>query len=89
PDSVPTSLPSQTCTLPPRSPPPPIQIQGGIGNGHTPWRISPRIILETDANTIAGKVATNAVDGSVPFSEQTISQALATAREHLARSLLK
>ncbi|KAL5658467.1 hypothetical protein ACJX0J_031630, partial [Zea mays] len=28
------------------------------------------IILETDANTIAGKVATNAVDGSVPFSEQ-------------------
>ncbi|RLN24055.1 hypothetical protein C2845_PM07G13930 [Panicum miliaceum] len=47
------------------------------------------IILETDANTIAGKVATNAVDGSVPFSEQTISQALATAREHLARSLLK
>lgn len=74
-----------------------------------------RIILETDANTIAGKVATNAVDGSVPFSEQvitlsilshsfrgciwllipvtcsaqTISQALATAREHLARSLLK
>jgi hypothetical protein len=47
------------------------------------------IILETDANTIAGKVATNAVDGSAPFSEQTISQALATAREHLARSLLK
>ncbi|KAF8670939.1 hypothetical protein HU200_050208 [Digitaria exilis] len=47
------------------------------------------IILETDANAIAGKVATNAADGSVPFSEQTISQALATAREHLARSLLK
>ncbi|OAY71839.1 Coatomer subunit zeta-2 [Ananas comosus] len=61
------------------------------------------IILETDANVIAGKVATNAVDGAVPFSEQnggwnlkqsskllqTISQALATAREHLARSLLK
>ncbi|XP_008804258.1 coatomer subunit zeta-2 isoform X1 [Phoenix dactylifera] len=47
------------------------------------------IILETDANTIAGKVAANAVDGAVPFSEQTITQALATAREHLARSLLK
>lgn len=29
-----------------------------------------RIILETDADTIAGKVATNGVDGSVPFSEQ-------------------
>lgn len=28
------------------------------------------IILETDANNIAGKVATNAVDGAVPFSEQ-------------------
>ncbi|CAO2208526.1 unnamed protein product [Urochloa humidicola] len=39
------------------------------------------IILETDA--------TNAVDGSVPFSEQTITQALATAREHFTRSLLK
>ncbi|CAN6210245.1 unnamed protein product, partial [Urochloa humidicola] len=47
------------------------------------------IVLETDANAIAGKVATNAVDGSVPFAEQTISQALATAREHFARSLLK
>ncbi|KAG8100022.1 hypothetical protein GUJ93_ZPchr0013g37337 [Zizania palustris] len=47
------------------------------------------IILETDANIIAGKVASNAVDGSAPFSEQTISQALATAREHFARSLLK
>ncbi|CAA6662817.1 unnamed protein product [Spirodela intermedia] len=41
------------------------------------------IILETDANAIAGKVATNSVDGT------TVSQALATAREHLARSLLK
>ncbi|PKA52096.1 Coatomer subunit zeta-2 [Apostasia shenzhenica] len=47
------------------------------------------IILETDANTIAGKVATNAVDGAVPLAEQTISQALATAREHFARSLFK
>uniref|UniRef100_A0A1D1Z8U3 Coatomer subunit zeta n=1 Tax=Anthurium amnicola TaxID=1678845 RepID=A0A1D1Z8U3_9ARAE len=47
------------------------------------------IILETDANAIAGKVATNSVDGTGPFSELTVSQALATAREHLARSLLK
>ncbi|CAL5090620.1 unnamed protein product [Urochloa decumbens] len=47
------------------------------------------IVQETDANAIAGKVATNAIDGSVPFAEQTISQALATAREHFARSLLK
>ncbi|CAA3029448.1 coatomer subunit zeta-1-like [Olea europaea var. sylvestris] len=47
------------------------------------------IILETDANSIATKVASNSVDAGAPLSEQTISQALATAREHLARSLLK
>ncbi|XP_055805565.1 coatomer subunit zeta-2-like [Solanum dulcamara] len=47
------------------------------------------IVLETDANVIAGKVASNSVDSGAPLSEQTISQALATAREHLARSLLK
>jgi len=47
------------------------------------------IILETDANVIAGRVAMRGADVDVPFSEQTISQALATAREHLARSLLK
>ncbi|CAA2996490.1 coatomer subunit zeta-2-like [Olea europaea subsp. europaea] len=47
------------------------------------------IILETDANSIATKVASNIVDAGAPLSEQTISQALATAREHLARSLLK
>ncbi|CAI9087913.1 OLC1v1022113C1 [Oldenlandia corymbosa var. corymbosa] len=47
------------------------------------------IILETDANVIAGKVASNSVDSGAPLSEQTISQALATAREHLTRSLLK
>lgn len=47
------------------------------------------IILETDANSIAGKVASNAIDSGAPLSEQTISQALATAREHFTRSLLK
>ncbi|GKB02656.1 coatomer subunit zeta-1-like protein, partial [Tanacetum coccineum] len=47
------------------------------------------IILETDANVIAGKVASHSVDSGAPLSEQTISQALATAREHLTRSLLK
>ncbi|CAH1448749.1 unnamed protein product [Lactuca virosa] len=46
------------------------------------------IILETDANVIAGKVASHSVDSGAPLSEQTISQALATAREHLTRSLL-
>ncbi|GAB4843201.1 Coatomer subunit zeta-1 [Ancistrocladus abbreviatus] len=46
------------------------------------------MILETDANVIAGKVATNSIDSTAPLSEQTISQALAIAREHLTRSLL-
>ncbi|XP_047951466.1 coatomer subunit zeta-1-like [Salvia hispanica] len=47
------------------------------------------IILETDGSIIAGKVATHSIDDGAPLSEQTISQALATAREHLTRSLLK
>ncbi|KAL7142534.1 hypothetical protein ABFS83_08G129900 [Erythranthe nasuta] len=47
------------------------------------------IILETDATTIAGKVASHSIDSGAPLSEQTLSQAIATAREHLARSLLK
>ncbi|XP_072955293.1 coatomer subunit zeta-1-like [Typha angustifolia] len=47
------------------------------------------IILETEASIIAEKAATHGLDGATSFSEQTISQALATAREHLARSLLK
>ncbi|KAK4481980.1 hypothetical protein RD792_012895 [Penstemon davidsonii] len=47
------------------------------------------IVLETDGNVIAGKVATHSIDDGAPLSEQTISQALATAREHLTRSLLR
>ncbi|KAJ8761991.1 hypothetical protein K2173_006593 [Erythroxylum novogranatense] len=47
------------------------------------------IILETDASVIAEKVASHSVDAGAPLSEQTLTQALATAREHLKRSLLK
>nr|ACJ86109.1 unknown [Medicago truncatula]AFK37266.1 unknown [Medicago truncatula] len=47
------------------------------------------IILETTPNTIAGKVGSNSTESGAPLSEQTLSQALASAREHLARSLLK
>ncbi|KAF7840414.1 coatomer subunit zeta-1-like [Senna tora] len=47
------------------------------------------IILETDPNVIAGKVASNSLDSASSLSEQTLSQALATAREHFTRSLLK
>ncbi|KAI4325346.1 hypothetical protein MLD38_030756 [Melastoma candidum] len=46
------------------------------------------MILETDAATIAGKVASHNVDAGAPLSEQTLTQAFATAREHLTRSLL-
>ncbi|KAJ4851640.1 hypothetical protein Tsubulata_028732 [Turnera subulata] len=47
------------------------------------------MILETDANVIAGKVAVNSMDPSAPLSEQTISQALNVAREHLTRTLFQ
>ncbi|XP_055828591.1 coatomer subunit zeta-1-like [Solanum dulcamara] len=47
------------------------------------------MVLETDGNIIAGKVSSNNMDDGAPLSEQTISQALATAREHLTRSLLR
>lgn len=47
------------------------------------------MILEFDANVIAGRVAMRGADADVPLSEQTLSQALASAKEHLARSLLK
>eukprot|EP00245_Coleochaete_scutata_P004662 TRINITY_DN1746_c0_g1_i2.p1 TRINITY_DN1746_c0_g1~~TRINITY_DN1746_c0_g1_i2.p1 ORF type:complete len:177 (-),score=51.33 TRINITY_DN1746_c0_g1_i2:475-1005(-) len=44
------------------------------------------IILETDSNVIAQRVAMRGADSDLPLSEQTISQALATAKEHLTRS---
>ncbi|KAH6773563.1 SNARE-like superfamily protein, partial [Perilla frutescens var. hirtella] len=47
------------------------------------------IILETDASSIASKVSSHSIDSGAPLSEQTLSQALATAREHLTRSLLQ
>ncbi|KAK4745649.1 hypothetical protein SAY87_011961 [Trapa incisa] len=46
------------------------------------------MILETDASSIAAKVSAHTADPGAPLSEQTISQALAMAREHLTRSLL-
>ncbi|KAG5619299.1 hypothetical protein MTR67_015843 [Solanum verrucosum] len=47
------------------------------------------MVLETDGNIIAGKVSSHNMDDGAPLSEQTITQALATAREHLTRSLLR
>ncbi|KAK2653126.1 hypothetical protein Ddye_012982 [Dipteronia dyeriana] len=48
------------------------------------------IILETDASVIAGRVAIQTMDATgAPLAEQSLTQALATAREHLTISLLK
>ncbi|XP_010246303.1 PREDICTED: coatomer subunit zeta-1-like [Nelumbo nucifera] len=46
------------------------------------------IILETEGSIIASKVSSNGLESATTFSEQTLSQALATAREHLTRSIL-
>ncbi|KAJ0075036.1 hypothetical protein Patl1_33559 [Pistacia atlantica] len=43
-----------------------------------------------DASVIAGKVAIHSMDGGgSPLAEQTLSQALAIAREHITRTLLR
>lgn len=47
------------------------------------------IILELDASNIASRVSKRSDRDSVPLSEQTLSQALRSAQESLARSLLK
>uniref|UniRef100_A0A7N0VEB0 Coatomer subunit zeta n=2 Tax=Kalanchoe fedtschenkoi TaxID=63787 RepID=A0A7N0VEB0_KALFE len=47
------------------------------------------MILETEANVIVGKVATNNLESAGSLSEQTITQALASAREQFTRSLLR
>lgn len=47
-----------------------------------------RIVLETDPNVLEGRVSLRGSDTDVPFAEQTISQALKTAREQITKSLL-
>jgi hypothetical protein len=48
------------------------------------------ILLETEPQAIAQRVHTKRMESSdLPFSEQSITQALQNAREQLARSLLK
>ncbi|KAG4961474.1 hypothetical protein AAZX31_13G330300 [Glycine max] len=48
------------------------------------------MILETNGPLIAEKVTSHSMDGAEsPLSEQTLTQAWATAREHLTRTLLK
>ncbi|XP_022636069.1 coatomer subunit zeta-3 isoform X2 [Vigna radiata var. radiata] len=47
------------------------------------------MILETNGPLIAEKVTSHSMDGDSPLTEQTLSQAWTTAREHLTRTLLK
>lgn len=47
------------------------------------------IVLETDPNNIANRVAMRGTDADMPLGEQTLGQALQNAKEQFARSLLK
>ncbi|VAH19968.1 unnamed protein product [Triticum turgidum subsp. durum] len=46
------------------------------------------IVLETEGSVIAEKVLAHGAEGTTSIAEQTIVQALTTAREHFAKSLL-
>uniref|UniRef100_A0A0E0A0B4 Coatomer subunit zeta n=1 Tax=Oryza glumipatula TaxID=40148 RepID=A0A0E0A0B4_9ORYZ len=46
------------------------------------------IVLETEGSVIAEKVSAHGIEGATSLAEQTIVQALTTAREHLTKSLL-
>jgi hypothetical protein len=47
------------------------------------------LILETDPSTAAARASMAGADGDVPLAEQTLSRVMATAKEQIARSLLK
>jgi hypothetical protein len=47
------------------------------------------LILETDANVIANRVSMRGADGDTPLTEQSFSQALASAKEQLTKNLLR
>jgi hypothetical protein len=47
------------------------------------------LVLETEPQVVASRVSMRGADGDVPAVEQTFSQAFASAREQIARSLLK
>lgn len=48
-----------------------------------------RLVLETEPQVVAARVSMRGADGEAPAVEQTFSQAFASAREQIARSLLK
>lgn len=47
------------------------------------------VIMETEPNVIANRVSMRGADGDTPLTEQTISQAFASAKEQLTRNLLR
>ncbi|KAJ4461648.1 Coatomer subunit zeta (CopZ) [Paratrimastix pyriformis] len=47
------------------------------------------ILFEEDITTIVDRVTMKSVRDSIPITEQTFTQALATAKDHLIRSLLR
>lgn len=47
------------------------------------------IVLETEASAVANRVALRGAADELPLAEQTFSQALASAKEQIAKSLLK
>lgn len=47
------------------------------------------LVLETDPSVVASRVTMRGAESEIPITEQTFSQALASAKEQLARSLLK
>lgn len=73
-----------TCTFRPER-----NVAEAVDCGSDGVRTTCRIILETDAMTIALRVTMRSESGDIPLAEQTFSQALAHAKEQLARSLLK
>uniref|UniRef100_A0A0D9WHC8 Coatomer subunit zeta n=1 Tax=Leersia perrieri TaxID=77586 RepID=A0A0D9WHC8_9ORYZ len=46
------------------------------------------IVLETEGSVIAEKVSAHGIEGATSLAEQTLVQALTTAREHFTKSLL-
>jgi len=47
------------------------------------------VILESEPSIIASRVSMKGLNSDLPLSEQTISQALQTAKDQIARSILK
>ena len=47
------------------------------------------VIFETDPNIIANRVSMRGADSETPLTEQSFTQAIASAREQISRNLLR